>query len=111
MKEKQISFNVLEVEDVERLVSEVAGREIKVGEMDVTVIDGGPVEGLENLDISSTYMGCVISVDGKEIHDEKCSSPLDKYMPDMAYIPEEYIFDFSTDLFKSYERYSDNSDY
>ena len=110
MKEKQIVFKVLEVADVERLVSEMAGREIKVDEMEVAVIDGMPLDSMEKGEVSDTYITCEVQVDGEEIYDEEYRSPLDEFMPDMACVPEEYIFDFETSLFKSYERYCDSSD-
>jgi hypothetical protein len=110
MKEKHKVFTVLEVEDVERLVSEMAGRDIKVGDMEVTLIDGVPLGPVMDGDIGSLYMTCEVRVDGEEIYDDDYNSPLDEYMPDYAYTPEEYIFDFDTSMFKSFERYTDSSD-
>ncbi len=91
MKEKHKVFTVLEVEDVERLVSEMAGRDIKVGDMEVTLIDGVPLGPVMDGDIGSLYMTCEVRVDGEEIYDDDYNSPLDEYMPDYAYTPEEYM--------------------
>lgn len=111
MIEKQKVFQVLEVADVERLVSEMAGREIKVSDMDIRLYDAvpyGPIYDEGRVD--SVYMYCEVRVDGKEVFDDDYNSPFDDYLPKWVYLPEEYIFDFDTKLFKSFKRYTDSSD-
>ena len=88
----------------------MAGKEVKVGDMEVTLIDGVPLGSIETGDISQVYTCCEICVDGEEVVDDDYNSPLDEYMPDHALIPVEYIFAFDTKLFKSFERSMDASD-
>lgn len=110
MKKETIELNVLEVEDVERLVSEAAGREVKVGDIEMTLIDVVPEDVKFDGHGGGTYIACGIRVDDEEILDEDSRSPLDDYLPNIAYLYDEQIFDFDVSLFKSYDRYTDPSD-
>ena len=110
---KTYTYNVLDVEDVERIVSEFAGREIKIGEMEVELTDCLPMDELyEEYDVSDFGMNICVTVDGDEITDETgIFYLLEDDLPDGVLIPEKYIFNFDTKLFKSYVRRVDSSDY
>ena len=108
MKEKQMVFKVLEVEDVERLVSEIVGREVKVGDMDIKLVDRVPMFSFQER--IGSQMCCDVVVDGEYILDEGDEAPFNEYLPDIAYVPKEYIFDFDTSVFKSFERNTENFD-
>lgn len=109
MKKKTITFNVLEEQDVENILSEKLGRPVKLSEMDVTLVDAVPLAASEG-DLEDITMFCEVTVDGKEVLNEDYMSPLDEYMPAQPYTDEKYIFAFSTKKFKSYSRYTDTSD-
>ena len=122
MVTKMKEYQVLDIEDVEKAVSEAAGRKVTIGEMDVTLIDGAPMDALFEHDTDEFYMACEIRVNGEtlykgggnendEIIDDEVDLddyawPLDGLLPDgEAFVDEKYIFNFSTSLFfKSYKR-------
>ena len=108
------TYNVLDVEDVERIVSEHAGRNVKIGEMTIELLDCLPEDSMwENKPpLSDFSMYINVEVDGEDIvtDEENYESPLQPYLPEGVFIPEKYFFNFDTKLFKSYKRYIDNSD-
>ena len=121
MVTKTKEYQVLDIEDVEKAVSEAAGRKVTIGEMDVTLIDGVPMDSLFEHDTDEFYMACEIRVNGEtvykgdgneddEIIDDEVDLddyawPLDGLLPDgEAFVDEKYIFNFSPSLFKSYNR-------
>ena len=56
MVTKTKEYQVLDIEDVEKAVSEAAGRKVTIGEMDVTLIDGAPMDALFEHDTDEFYM-------------------------------------------------------
>ena len=111
---KTYNYNVLDVEDVERIISEYAGREVKVGEMNVELTDCLPEDQMweDKPDLSQFCMVINVEVDNEDIviNEEEYECPLQKYLPEGVFVPEKYFFNFDTKLFKSYTRYIDNSD-
>ena len=108
------TYNVLDVEDVEKIISEYAGREVKISEMNVELDDCLPADAMwdDELDISSFGMLINVEVDGNDIviDEEEYECPLQKYLPEGVFVPESLFFNFDTNLFKSYRRGIDNSD-
>ena len=96
---KTKEFKVLDVEDIEQAVSDVLWREIKVGEMEVTLSDY-PADHDANFFI---YI---------EEEDEYLFS--NELWPELGTYPfgleEEYIFNFDTGVFKTYKREEDFDD-
>lgn len=110
MIKKTKTYEVLEEQDVEKLVSEQLGKPVKLSEMDITLIDYVPLCDVYDGIIENFSMGCDVKVDGEDVLNDEYLSPLDTLMPDQAYVDVEYIFAFSTDKFKSFSRETDSSD-
>lgn len=106
MIKKAKEYNVLEVEDVEALVSEMVGRHVSINEMDVRVFDAVP--RWSAADNAGLY--CEVYVDGEEVCDDDYNCPLDEVIPDEAFLDEEFLFDFDPHMFASYSRETDTSD-
>jgi hypothetical protein len=66
---KTYNYNVLDVEDVERIISEYAGREVKVGEMNVELTDCLPEDQMweDKPDLSQFCMVNNVEVDDEDI--------------------------------------------
>lgn len=109
---KTKTYNVLEVDDVERIISEFVGRDVKIGEMEVELNDCIPYDSTmeDSYDLSDFCMIISVIVDDEELLDDEYDSPLQKYLPKGVFVPEKYIFNFDTKLFKSYSRCVDTSD-
>lgn len=110
MIKKAKTYDVLEEQDVERLVSEQLGRPVKLSEMDITLVDYVPLCDVYDGVIENFAMGCDVEVDGEDVLNDEYLSPLDALMPAQAYVDVEYIFAFGTDKFKSFSRETDSSD-
>ena len=106
-KTKSFEFNVLEIDDVEKIVSEKAGRKVSIGEISVEIQDAlnlGAIERGKN----KSFIICEVSVDGIDddvFWNEDGSPLLNKYISDLAFLPVEYIFAFDVNKFKSFTRY------
>lgn len=114
MIKKTKEYNVLEVADLEKAVSEHFGRKVSVSEMDVEMIDSIPADAMfdDEFLIDDVGIWFYITVDGDTVgsyilQDKKTLD--DDIMPD-PFLTEEYIFAFDTAMFKSYTRSIDNSD-
>lgn len=107
MIKKRKVYNVLEKEDVERIVSEFLGKEIKVSDMDITIVDLIPAD-FES--IKDTGLDCILKINGRLIMDEDGLCPFVYRICDQALLEEKYIFAFDVKEFKSYERTWDCSD-
>lgn len=110
MIKKAKTYDVLEEQDVERLVSEQLGRPVKLSEMDITLVDYVPLCDVYDGVIENFAMGCDVEVNGEDVLNDEYLSPLDALMPAQAYVDVEYIFAFGTDKFKSFSRETDSSD-
>lgn len=107
MIKKTVTYKVFEKEDVERIISKFLGKEVKISEMDVEMID---LISCEYELVDECELDCLIKVDGKNVIDEAYLCPLVDYIPNQALLDEKYIFAFDVREFKSYCRYMDNSD-
>ena len=110
MIKKTKTYEILEEQDVERLVSEQLGRPVKLSEMDITLVDYVPLCDVYDGVIENFAMGCDVEVDGEDVLNDEYLSLLDALMPAQAYVDVEYIFAFGTDKFKSFSRETDSSD-
>ncbi len=111
MKKMTKTFNVLEEKDVEELVSKAVGREVKLSEIEISLIDLCPLEDIYEGIVENCGLDCEVIVDGAKVFDyDNLSGPLDGYLPDQVYIDLKYVFAFSVKKFKSFERYTDSSD-
>ena len=107
--EKEI--HILEREDVVRLVSEMAGREVSLDELDVCLYVCMPYGVAVKGDFSGCGLYCEIYVDGESIEDDDYNSPLDDFLAGCDfYLTDEEIFAFDTSEFHSFERCADSSD-
>ena len=95
---------MLDKEDVERIVSEALGREVKLSEMEVQFIDYQEIEEPENEDAYPCGLDCIISVDGEEVEDDEGMPILNEYLTDISFLNIKYYFNFDTDEFGSFER-------
>ena len=92
---KEKTYEVYDVEDIEDVVSDWIERPVKISEIDVVVKDRlyynilDEQEGPEFERILCVYVGD----EGTYLN---CS--------DDPYLPEEFLFDFDTSLFNSYQR-------
>lgn len=110
MVKKVKEYNVLDVEDVEKAVSKMLGRPVKVGEMDVTLSDLLPLASTLDNRIEDCGLGVCVEVDDDVVCDDDWNGPLDELIPDEVGLDVSYIFNFSTDLFHSFTRDIDESD-
>lgn len=107
MIKKSKVHNVLEKEDVERIVSKFLGKEVKVSEMDITIVDLIPSD-FES--IEDTGLDCILEINGRLIMDEEGLCPFVDRIFNQALLEEKYIFAFDVKEFKSYKRTWDCSD-
>lgn len=110
MVKKTKTYNVLEEKDVEQVISKALGRDVKIGEMEISLIDRCPLDDMHDGKIENFYMLCDVFVDGEEVNDEDYDGSLWEFMPKEAYVDVKYIFAFDVKKFKSFERYTDSSD-
>ncbi|MBO4393703.1 MAG: hypothetical protein J5800_05115 [Spirochaetales bacterium] len=112
MIKKALPFSVLERDELEKAVSEHFGRRIRVSDMDVSLYDCLPCDVMEP---DGFYFD--IRVCGKDFDDSYTDSfdlaeennwPED--FGEVAFVDEQYIFDFDVLEFNSYERAIDSSD-
>lgn len=98
IKTKTLEFKVLDVEDIEQAVSKWFGREIKIGEME-TILTDYPEDFETNF--------CIYVEEEDDTVDSFTLWP--EFGTYSFRLEEEYIFNFDTGLFKSFER-EDNYD-
>ena len=108
-------YTLLDVEDIEKAVSEKSGRKIPISEMECTVIDDFPAYSSLPIGMSITIEihgdnGCEESYDSFDlfnyndgeysINGELCSKTFMKE----GFLDLPLIFNFDVSLFKSFER-------
>lgn len=107
-------YTVFDREDVEQVVSKAFGKPVKLEEMEVILYDVfSPVwEEINMISISFKVGDITIPKYYVDDDDEECEGgPLDSYIQELSAGTSEYlIFNFSTDLFKSFKRKLDFPD-
>ena len=100
------NYKILEEKDVEEIISKYVGREVKINEIDFTLMDVTcPDHNYK--DIEDWYYGtaCVTYVDGKKIVDPETEfCPLDRFMPNAIFVKFKNLFAFDVCKFKSFRR-------
>ena len=100
-------YYALDIEDIEKTVSEHFGEEIKVSDMDVFVTDSIPMEVQLGSEEDLTSLSFEISVgDTGSVY----SWDLWEDKGWDAFISEKYVFNFDTTLFNSYNRAEEHYD-
>ena len=112
MIKKTISFCVIGKDELEKAVSKHFGKRIKVSDMEVSLFDCLPCDTSEP---DGFYFDISVNVDGLDDNytdsfdlAEENEWPED--FGEMAFIKEEFIFDFDVSEFASYDRGIDSSD-
>ena len=109
MINKTETYCLLDVEDIEKAVSIEFGQKVSISEMDVRMFDsitiGGEKSTFFNIEIKRLE-DLSKNCDGSTTSDifDKANWPDFTLNKTSVFIPEKYIFNFSTDLFHSYIR-------
>lgn len=111
MVNKTIEIQAMDIEDVTGAVSKILGRDVEIGDIEISVVDSLPMEALYDGNISRCGVYFEVIVDDEDVCDEDYNGPLDDFEKGyIACLDEKYIFNFDVALFKSYERRVDTSD-
>lgn len=102
---KTKTYYVMDEQDIEKLASEYYKKDLKVGDLKVTFEDG-----LNEKPLKPIGAGIFIEIDESDeifsLYDEIFCEYLnvEKATWDQTFVEDEYIFNFDTSKFKSYER-------
>ena len=109
-KKIEKELRLLEKEDVIKAVSQMAGRDVELNELDVYLNVCMPYDSASEGDFSECWINCEFYLDDEEITDD-FNPPLQDFFDECEFwLADDEIFAFDTEEFQSFNRRVDSSD-